>query len=237
MNYTKLFLLLLLPVTVPAANIVNGSFETGNLMGWTVGGFAAENAQVLTSADTGNVLPASDGKNFAILSTGPGLINAEGQQSTTLTSSPFDVTGQGMTLSFFIDFLTAENIDGTGNPDSFSVQILGQADKTVASGTVKNGYPPNLIVPGGYLGFPDGTAVIYDTGINKISTSLNAFVGQSITVQFQVQNGAQEDGVDSALYVDGVSVSPAPEPPLWYATAIVLLFFVARVCSRRRIIN
>lgn len=218
-----------------AASITNGSFETGNFNNWLLSGVTA-NGAVYTAAQTDNVLQPTDGKYFAILSTGPGVRACCAADETTLEYPLFSVTEKGLNLSFDYNFLTAENNDGTGNPDFFSVMIDGKTTAQVVTGKVANGYPRDMIIPGGYLALPDGTALVWHTGVKQVTASLDDFVGQNVRFVFTIEDGRVEDNIDSALYIDNVRITQTPgqtpEPTTGY-TAILGLLGIALLAWRR----
>ena len=214
------------------ADIVNGSFETGALAPWMVDGSDA-NAAIYTSADTGNLLTAVHGSRFAILSTGPGLVACCDIDLTSLKYPSFNVSKKGLQLSFYYDFLTAENNDGTGAPDRFSAEVSGATTSVVASGVVANNNPANFITPGGFLLLPDGTALVYHTGVKHATFSLDPFVGQNVDFVFTVADADRNDEIDSALYLDNVSVSAVPEPAA-VAEAAAMAFALVLGLRRRR---
>jgi hypothetical protein len=231
---TRLLILSISALAVARAGIINGGFETGNFQGWTVSGNTA-NGQVLISSDTGDALKPAEGAFFAILSTGPGIVTCCERDETILTSAPYVVQNKSAMLSFTYDFLTSENNDGTGAPSTFSASILGKTAKKILEGTVKDGYPKDLIVPGGFVALPDGTALIFHTGQIALSSSLSDFAGQTVRFEFRVSDGDPADATDSALYLDKISatnVTAAPEPATGslalLALCVVLLFRSAR---------
>ena len=227
MNY-KVLVLGLVSGCALQASIVNGNFATGDFTGWVIGGSDA-NGQILPNL--GPFTPT--GSNFALLSNGPGQVNdpAVVLDSTTLTSIAYAVS-PGASLSIGFDFISEEPNDGTGNPDLFSIKVVGLSTLTIASGAISSGQSP---ISGGPVVAPDGSTFVYEDGFTTLVTPLSIFAGQNITIQFLVSD-AVDNSFDSGLLLDnitGTGLSPAgsraPEP----STMVIVGLATGLILARR----
>jgi hypothetical protein len=219
----KLIFLLLLYGVVAYAGILDGNFNTG----WTVGGTVA-NSQVLTTLGPFT----ATGPNFALLSNGPGALNAPPTvDSTTLTSIQYMVA-LGATLTLSYDLLSSEGGAPFGNPDPFSIEVLGSSTMTLAFGDATGAL---ALINGGPIAAPDGSSFIYETGFQQLNAvSLDAFAGQTIALQFSVAD-ASDNSFDTGLLIDGISATgltsettaPVPEPTgLSVMVLVVAAFYI-----------
>jgi hypothetical protein len=209
------------------ADIMNGTFELGDFTNWTVGGSAAH-AGVLANGDFhsspggGVSIAPPEGTYYALLSNGPGDRGGSPFDTTSLTTIPY-LVGLGASISFTIDFFTNEF--PSGNPDFYTVSVLGLAPTTLAAGDTTT--PTQNQIPGvdcvnTFVVAPDGTTVCAHSGVQTFNdVPLAAYVGQTVQFQFFVSD-AVDNTFDSALLVDNVHctgctvpVSATPEPGTW----------------------
>ena len=218
--------------------IINSSFESGNTSGWTVAGTAGL-VEVLTGSDIENALVAPDGSFFALLSTGSYASDAPPSGATALRSTAYLVTDSAASLSFFYNFLTAEDNDGNGAPDFFEVVVSrGGMDTPLLSMSVQAGLPPAFIGEGGFLLTPGLSAFIYQTGFQPFSIPLGVAAGEQIVLEFRVSDASNPD-LHTGLAIDGLSASgltPTPEPPhgILLATGLVVMFAWRQARHRAR---
>lgn len=199
---------------------INGNFETGDISGWTSGG-SVNLVEVLNGPLTGDALPAPEGVYYGLISSGADDGNTAVAGSTFLRSQPFLVNGPAQAAIFFYDFLTSEEIDGTGALDLFEVVVIhGGGETQVLGGTVSSGYPPDFIAPGGFLLTPGYSAFLYHTGFRYIAVPLGAFDGQSVSLEFRTAD-AGNPLLHTGLAIDGITVANIPEPS--YAILVALL--------------
>lgn len=218
-------LLFTLPVW---GQIVNGSFETGDLTGWTVGGTAR--VQVISATGVNPNITPFDGSYFAVLSTGPAntggaASSLDGQGS----SNDFDIATLSQTISVFsvpftlslaVMWLTSEGDQPAAYDDLFDVTINGfplfrhsvQKAGTGASPWPDFGPTNNT----GYLFTASGP--IQNTSIRTctrcgrtgwVTTTITLMTVGTYLLQIRVAD-QQDNAYDSALAVDAVSASPYP---------------------------
>jgi hypothetical protein len=209
--------------------IVNGSFETGDLSAWTIGGLGGC-AEVLRADDFSPEIAAPEGSCFVLLSTGPGEINlalgadldgngfpdndgAILRQTFTLSSQQVPAT-----LSFRWNFLTAE----TGGHDDFFMVSLNGNRILVGSvpGAISFVSPFPDVPPLDQIGY---TVTSY--GLTNGSTfdggsgGLQSFsylitTAGSYTLEFAVV-GQEDRFLDSGLLIDAIQLTlplPAASP-------------------------
>lgn len=221
--------LLLLTSSYPAwGQILNGSFETGDLSGWTVGGTGR--VQVISATGVNPNITPFDGSYFAVLSSGPGnaggaatSLDGEGgnndydvatlSQSITVTSVPF-------TLSLAVMWFTSEGDQPTQYDDLFDATINGFPlfrHSVQKAGTGSSPWPD--FGPTDNTGyFFTAPGPIQNTSIRSctrcgrtgwISTTITIMTAGTYLLQFRLSD--QGDGYyDSALAVDAVSWSAYP---------------------------
>ena len=149
-------------VEASPGGIVNGSFETGDLTGWTVGGLGAH-VEVLQSSNFDPEIAPPEGSHFALLSTGPEEINSDSgpdldgntypDSDTATLSQTFTLLSSEIpaTLSFQWSFLTSEV---HGEYDDFFMVTLNAAD--ILHGSVPGA--TNFTSPFADVSALDGTA-------------------------------------------------------------------------------
>ena len=132
MNVRLSALLILCVGAGPAtAQVVNGTFETGTLAGWTVGGINAA-AAVRTSHFSGGTPPTVEGTWFALLSTGPEDRGGGAQRYDANTTNDFDFVSLTQTVtvpfapavvSFDWNYPSSEQDQGNEFDDLFDLRI------------------------------------------------------------------------------------------------------------------
>jgi len=119
------------PVAFADTNLLtNGSFETGDLTGWTLGGNTGFSGVTTVAGDFGYA--AEDGTYFAFL----GPIGSDGTLSQTFA----DTVGQNYVFSFWY------NANGTGDVSDFSAYwdgatVLSLGDPTSTEGWMNYTFP------------------------------------------------------------------------------------------------
>jgi hypothetical protein len=162
------------------ADIVNGSFETGNFSGWTTSGVTA----VIGAGGGG----AIDGTRQAYLDTSPSNVGGPAQTSTI--SQTFEGGGY---LHFWWNFLTNEFPDSADFNDNAFVEVDG-----VSYGWADTFSSFSASTLGGFADM---------TGYQMGSITLGAWGMHTVT--FGVRDGG-DGGVDSALLIDRVQAIPEP---------------------------
>lgn len=230
----RLLLAGLLLAPAAQAQVANGSFETGDFTGWTVGGTGraavVQNINFRTSSNGAAPMPAvPQGSRFAALSTGPGNTGGSAVNLDANAYSDFDVvsltgnivySGRPAVLMFSYNFASSEPDQATPYDDIFDVRV---GASTVLTGSV-------TLSSGNSSPFPD----FPNPGIGTVNwtinagvlngTSLTRGVGQwrriclplegattgtySIPVSFRVAD-QRDSQVDSALLIDNVRVAGA----------------------------
>ncbi len=224
MKFRVLVLLSVLALSLQAAQITNGSFETGDLTGWTVTG----NVFPVVNPTTGlvNVLATNQWGTFAA---------QDGTYFAEISNSP---------ASFTYDFLTNEFTDGL---DYAQVVVLGSSGQVVLAT-----YTPFMTNQSGGCTItpaaaPDGSTVCAETGWTPTTLSLSAFAGQNVKFAFQVfdsfptgANSIQDNGVDSVLLLDAVSgtglavAQTIPEPTTFLLCGAAVAAALLRVRKSRK---
>ncbi|MGC8916447.1 MAG: proprotein convertase P-domain-containing protein [Thermoanaerobaculum sp.] len=206
--------------------VVNGSFESGNLTGWTVGGTGR--VQVISASGVNPNVAPFDGTYYAVLSTGPSNVggtatslDGEGggnDYDVATLSQTFTVTTAPVTLSLAVMWWTSEGNQGAKFDDLFDVTVNGfplfrhSVQKGVTGVSPWPDYGPTdntgytFTAPG-----PIQSTTIRAcqrcgrTGWATVAMALAA--PGTYTLQFRVADQG-DAGFDSALAVDGVSLAP-----------------------------
>lgn len=208
--------------------IVNGSFETGDLSGWTVGGTGR--VQVISATGvTSNITPF-DGSYFAVLSSGPGNVGGtatslDGQGGSNdydvaTLSQTFAVTSVPFTLSLAVMWFTSEGDQPASYDDLFDVSINGFPlfRHSVQKGSSGSSPWPDFgpTDNAGYVFTAPGP--IQNTNIRSctrcgrtawITTTITIMTPGNHTLAIRVADQG-DAGFDSAVAVDAVSFSPYP---------------------------
>ncbi|MDG3003609.1 PEP-CTERM sorting domain-containing protein [Paludisphaera mucosa] len=168
------------------AGVINGSFETGDLAGWSANDPSLATAEFsVSSLGTGGTFFPTDLDYLGYLRTGLGV-----DVATTL-SQTFQASA-GETLSFDVFFDTGDD----ANNDYGYARLYDGSQNLVAT----------LFSADEATVGPQGT-----TG--WVSVSFLIASGGSYTLEFGVANAVDNDSFfDSALGIDKVSVSAVPEP-------------------------
>ena len=161
-------------VAVPAAAtelIVNGSFETGDLTGWTVSGF--EGTYQIFGAD---VVAPEDGTQFAYIS------SLFPHSYGTLTQTFSDVPGKLYEASFW--YRSPDPQADTGLTDPAFARNLVQI--ALGVDVQENGYPLNYVDPPQSDAWVQGSFTFTGTGSDTLSLlatdSLGALMADNISV-------------------------------------------------------
>ncbi len=214
-------------LAVPAwAQVTNGSFETGNLTGWTVGGTGR--VQVISATGVSPNVPAFDGSYYAVLSTGPGdtdgaatSLDGQGRNNeydVATLSQTFSVTSVPTTLTVAVMWFTSEGDQPAPFDDLFDVTLNGfplfrhSVQKGVSGASPWPDFGPtdgtayDFTAPGPI----QNTSIRMCTGCGRTgwqTASISIMTPGSYTLQVRVADQG-DDGFDSALAVDAVSTSP-----------------------------
>lgn len=242
MNVRLSALLILCVGAGPAtAQVVNGTFETGTLAGWTVGGINAA-AAVRTSHFSGGTPPTVEGTWFALLSTGPEDRGGGAQRYDANTTNDFDFVSLTQTVtvpfapavvSFDWNYPSSEQDQGNEFDDLFDLRIGingGPLVQAWSGSSCKNNGST-------FSNFPNA----HCTGFGTVNWSLNATspasvrntslrfgvggwrhacvpigglaAGDSVTLRFAALDQG-DVGYDSALMLDRVQILAACDAPV-----------------------
>jgi hypothetical protein len=214
-----------------AAPLTNGGFESG-LSNWLeTGGSGLFSTPAALTGSYASIAP-SEGAKFGLIS--------NGGVATETISQTFEITASYLTFSY--RFTTDEHDNGPGYND-FARALLSIGSNpasalfTVSRNDVQPGGIGSLASGGAYL---DATSNGYDIGQDGWRTAtvdVSAFIGQSATLSFEVNNvnGSNVVSVDSPgigvsqLAIDRVQVSSVPEP----ADFVLVTFFLGFVGMKR----
>lgn len=182
--------------SAPAATLVNGDFETGDLTGWTIA--LTENGanfqDDITSFDTNQDGTDSNAANFRV-----GRV-ARGVDGGISFSQTFSVTTAGI-YDFGVDVAGAGVAGANSDGGTFALFVAGSALDSFASGFVGSGETKSATLSGSLdLGVGD---YVFDIVITR-----RFFGAASFAQQF----------VDDA-FITGPGVAPVPLP----ASALLLL--------------
>ncbi|MBI2194666.1 MAG: hypothetical protein HYU36_22025 [Planctomycetes bacterium] len=176
------------------AGIVNGGFETGNIVGWTGQG------DVRVICELGPLL-ATQGELFAIISTGLGSVGDSNSLIRQTVSIPAGVTK----LSFDYDVVSEEPTEfiGLGFDDTF------EATMTTTAGTVlmaRESIDTSQWFSVTGIDFDGGDTTVFRTGKKTIEVDVSAFAGGApITIEFRVFDTG-DSIFDTALLLDNVKL-------------------------------
>ncbi|WP_035613781.1 PEP-CTERM sorting domain-containing protein [Haloferula sp. BvORR071] len=197
-----------------AAVLTNGGFESGT-SGWTASGSFTTVSSL--DGEYAAVSPTA-GTSFGVVSNN-GVTQASASQT-------FDISAAY--LLFDYRFLTDEYNTGTAYNDSASVILTIGGNPTtlltVSRNDLQSGGQGSLLAGAGFL---DNTQFGFDIGQNAWKTFLfdtSAFIGQSATLSFQVNNvgdSTPDIGV-SQLAVDRIQQVPEPTAPALLLSALGL---------------
>lgn len=198
---------------VANAQVVNGSFETGNFSGWTVTNTQASEFQYTAVRAAGS--PAYIGTYFGNTFT-PGFPATDGNFSAT---HGFDGSGgvlsiaqttniSGTILSF--DWAAAAYLSfGGSQTRAFNVNIRDANTNIILQTDNLAAFPAN----GGQ----------FDTGIIFENIDVSAFTGQTQTIEFEWIVPEAFTGPGGA-FLDNVTIIPAPASALGLVGASGLMF-------------
>jgi hypothetical protein len=197
-----------------AAPLTNGGFESGSAS-WTESGGSGLFSTPATLAGFYASINPSEGTKF-------GLISNSGVATETI-SQTFDITDNYLTFSY--RFTTDEHDNGPGYNDFARALLTIGVNPATTLLTVSR----NDVQPGGIGSLAVG-ATYFDTTLNgydigqdgwrTATVNVAAFIGQSATLAFEVNNvdgtntaAADDFGIGvSQLAVDEVHTAAVPEP-------------------------
>jgi len=235
------FAFLVLSSTASALTI--DGFES-DLVGASPAGaasFGGLPATVQTGAGfTGGAIAATEGTQFAYLTTGPGPNgtspspydkNTNGLIETDWSEMTYSFAGSaGLILSLDYDLLT-EEISG-GVADIFAIILDGTIVASGAVGFASGTFPAVTTFATGPITGPDGSS-FFDgrLGWTALSTPLT-FSGVH-TLEFYVADES-DTVVDTALLADNIQLTPEPDTSMLLGLGLVGLVWSRRRQSRAR---
>ena len=192
-----------------AQPLTNGSFESGDLSGWTASGpveVATGQDDAIGTPPLGEHFTATKGDYFAVLTANEDAPDSDGLFSYTTLSQTFTLTMDSRVL-FDAAFLA---FDYLPYDDDAYVSILGASGNPI---------------------FASNVSAVGENG-NTGWQSLSVFLGKgTYTLQAGVRNGVDYGG-DSKLLLDNVSVA-VPEPQSWALMILGFLGVGAALRTRR----
>jgi len=237
----SVFAVMCVPVS---AQPTNWGFETGDLTGWTV---VAGNVEVLQSANFAPNIAPSEGRYFALLSTGPGDQGvssgqdrdaALGNENDTAILQQTFTTTKTTTLTFSLAFLTDEEDQPLEYDDIFEVTmdgvpvVQGSVAQLAGSSSPFPDYGPYdgisylVTSPGPTNGswFGDGRTVFRTYTVN---------VGPGThTIEFYVGDQGNH-AMDSGILIDAAPPARVPSlTPIGLIALVGLLSVIATVSIR-----
>lgn len=228
----SLMMMLLVPSPILALGPANGSFETGDLTGWSSVGNGS--IQVLRFGQLGPLTPVS-GRYFALVGNGPGDVGNDGNPDMGLLQSNSFTVSHASSLEYSFDFLTSEFTGIDADPthlDSFAISLLPQGGSPIQleSGDVSSlSFLP--IDQGNAVAAPDGTSLIDHLGMQAGTYFM---LPGTYSLLFQV-NDAGDGSFDSAILADDVRFVEANNVPEASSLAYLIAGLMAMMVVRRRI--
>jgi len=208
---------LVLTLTFPSAYAqpTNLDFETGDLTGWTTQG----SIEVLQGS---NIIPAIDppeGQYFVLLSMGPGDqspapdngdLDGDGNPDYDITILSQTFTSGTSTLSFSWSWLTYEETSVHAQYDDLffvrldgDVILSGSVDKPGEQSPFTNILTDDVAYSVDSTGLTDQS--YFGDGRSAFNTFSYPLSSGTHTIEFIIAD-AGDDGVDSGLLIDGISV-------------------------------
>lgn len=208
--------------------IVNGSFETGDLTGWTVGGTGR--VQVISATGVNPAVAPFDGSYYAVLSTGRDnaggtatSLDGEGsinEYDVATLSQTIPITSVPFTLNLAVMWFTSEGDQGAAFDDLFDVTLNGfplfrhSAAKGVTGASPWPDFGPtdNLSYTFTASGPIQNSFIRACTRCGRtgwVTTSIVIMSPGTYTLQVRVADQG-DAGYDSALAIDAVTASANP---------------------------
>ncbi|MGQ9496088.1 MAG: proprotein convertase P-domain-containing protein [Thermoanaerobaculaceae bacterium] len=215
--------------TLPAwGQIVNGSFETGDLTGWTVGGTGR--VQVISATGVNPAVAPFDGNYYVVLSSGPGDVGGtasslDGQETdneldVATLSQTISITSVPFTLNLAVMWFTSEGDRSATYDDLFDVTLNGFPlfRHSVAKGVTGSSPWPDFGPTNNSSYTFTASGPIQGTYIRAcpqcgrtgwVTTSIVIMSPGTYTLQARVADQG-DAGFDSALAIDAVAASAHP---------------------------
>lgn len=220
------------------AQVANGSFETGNLTGWTTGGTGRvavlQNSNIRVGSAAAPMPAVPDGSRFVAISTGPGTLTSSGSQIDGNSTNDFDsaqlngslsFSGRPAMLIFDWNFASSEANASPPYDDFFDVRIN---NIVVFSGSVFNStantsnYADVPVTGRGTVNWSVNLGVLNTVQMTqgvgawrRACVPIAAATTGNYTLPISFRVGDQGDGtVDSTLLLDNVRVQASCDPGL-----------------------
>lgn len=230
----RLLLLLLLPLLLRSATLINGGFETGDLTGWT---FVEPSNTFLSDVQDPLATTVEEGKNLASdWNSDFGFFTPNYIEGSYSFFTGFDGSGpQEIVLSQRIGVIDAES-------DAFSFDIRGAWNLTDYSQNATANRDIKLVLIDyetqdtlltETLFTAELGSTITDTGIQNFGVSFSQLIGHDVELRF-VQNIPDHNSGPAMLQIDNLQLSYVPIPERsTYSLSLAFCVFIYVVIHRR----
>jgi hypothetical protein len=178
----------------------NGTFEIGNLSGWTTEG----DTRVISHLGP---LASPQGAYMSIISTGLGSVT----QSQSRIFQTFKVPANATRLKLRYDVISEEPMEFVGSQfdDKFEVALTpaGQARQILRFESVNT----STWLPISGINFAGGDSTVFHTGFKDVDVDISSRRGQTVTLEIKVYD-VGDSIYDTAAVVDNIRIETTATP-------------------------